>query len=1142
MESLSQQLAELLTQAPQNSNLLQTEQILVQSPGMSTWLRLEVAKHNGIAAALDFPLPSSFIWQLCHQFLPDVPEKNAFTKPMMTWKIMSLLPHLLHLDEFISLHDYLSDKQSNEDSQQTSALKMYQLSNRIADIFDQYLVYRPEWIHAWENNDSEIELPENQLWQPILWRTLLDLNNNHLKQSHYHRANLHQTLLAALSDNNTSFDEFPKRLFVFGISSMPPQMLEVLHSLAQRIDVFMFNLSPCQHYWGDIVDPKLRAKMALQFANKHQLPEQWEDKLEVGNPILANNGKMGRELLDLLLELPEDNSDLSIESFRSPLNENAPSMLHGVQHDILEMETLGESLGPNAELYQKPQNKRILAKDDDSIKLVSCHSPLRELETLHNHLLAKLEANPKLQPKDIVIMLPDVASYAPYIDAVFSSKQGKHFIPYAIADRGAAQESPLVNSFLNLMSISQSRFSVSEIVSILEVSAVMRKFELDEDEVHLIKRWLNQAGIRWGRDGDNRQQLGLPQFQQNSWAFGLKRLILGYALSDDSPLYLDSLKVEGVEGLSTQALGKLLNFIEALDQYHQQFADKSTASERLYQLESLVEDFYLTTNDELPELQEVREAITQLKTELMNSGFDQPLDISILHSWFKSVLTESRVGQRYLAGNINFCTLMPMRSIPFQVVCLLGMNDGVYPRTQHPIGFDLMAKFPAKRGDRSRRLDDRYLFLEALLSARQQLYISYIGASERDNSERIPSMLVSELIEYCQLCYRSEKTATSTGSSNDILQQLFKQQPLQPFDPNLYLQKNKIQQSNTAITSYDPQWCPPTNKRQDTDNAFITKDTQIDNQVEKDELDISALIRFYRNPAQYFFNRSLNLDLNLNIVETENDEPFALNALERYLLQDKLIQRAIKVGTESIDEGFINQLKATGDLPVAPFDELLIGQYQKDITPLVSRCLFIRGDSTPTSLNLDLQLNGVAQNFKLTGRIDDVSAKGLINVRPGKAHGRDLIRLHIRHLAMNASGLNKHSFLLDISHYHVLTPIEPEQAKLELTNLINHYYQGLKQPLCFIPKTSFAYVTEDGDHFEKLMSAQKQWLDEQSQLGEGNDPHYQRLFTFPDDFNETEFGQTSMQILKPLLSHYQKDTLAELSHFVDTAILNGGSK
>lgn len=1216
MEVLCAHLAAYLTQPLAFARLLSSEHILVQSPGMSTWLRLEIAKQNGIAAALAFPLPSSFTWQLCHALLPNVPKENAFTKAAMTWKLMQLLPRMLTEEAFGPLRHYL-DCEGSDGHQPTDTTqdhlpasiaddnKLYQLCGRIADIFDQYLVYRPDWILAWEQNTQPASLNkplnEDQRWQPILWRALIAFNRDELAQSHYHRANLHSDLIAALNHPATSLAALPPRLFVFGISSMAPQTLEVLYHLASRIDVIVLGLSPCQHYWGDIIDPRNRARMALQYAGKRQLAEQWEDKLEVGNPLLANNGKMGRELLDMLLELPAEHCDFGDDVYCEPCDDpNSPqshaSMLHGVQYDILEMQTLDRVLGPDTELYQAISARRVLKQDDESIRVKSCHSPLREVETLHDHLLDLLNRHPKLTAKDIVVMMPDVAAYAPYIDAVFAAKQGMHYIPYAIADRGAAQESPLINSFLNLLGINQSRFGLTDILSILEVPAILRRFQLDDDELQLIRRWLDEAGVRWGRDEHNRLKQGVPAFEQNSWAFGIKRLILGYALSDDAPLYQDQLIVTGIEGQSAQALGKLLNFIEVLDETQQRLATAQPGAVRLRELTELLDAFYETDEDEREQLQDIRDGIATLEQELLSAS--KPVDadpfmpvqdlnttgltlsIEVLQHWFNQRLTESRVGQRYLAGSVNFCTLMPMRSIPFKVVCLLGMNDGVYPRVQHPVGFDLMAHFSARKGDRSRRLDDRYLFLEALLSAREQLYISYIGRSERDNSERIASMLVSELIEYCQLCYLPEALLpqldqlSGEDAEKALHQAIVSHQPLQPFDPKLYQAATdhlSIQQS------YSQQWCPPSAELGSGADAngrsgrFVDEQTRIMLEDEHTsvvsltpadtdamrrpsqdrQVDVSALIRFFRNPAQYFFNRTLKVDLSLNIQADDNDEPFSLNALERYMLQAQLLDNAIKQGLTEPDIELIQRLKASGSLPMRPFDDLLLRQYQRDISPLIGRTLFLKGEQASTfadiRLGFDLPLEPtrtstqMASRVWLVGRIDDISPKGLVNYRPGSAHGRDVLRLYLRHLCLMAMGHTHSSYLLDMGHFHALAPITAQRAHALLTDLLQLFFLGQQHPLCFMPRTALAYVSCDGDHSERLQQAEAEWLNEQSQSGEGTEPHYQRLFTFPQDFSADHFGALAEQIYRPMISLYEKGTLAELETFALAASIHASA-
>ncbi|MCL2914869.1 exodeoxyribonuclease V subunit gamma [Shewanella corallii] len=1169
MELLSEKLAQLLT-IPSGASLLTQDQILVQSPGMSTWLRLEIAKHNGIAAAQEFPLPSSFIWKLCYWLLEGVPEENPFTKAAMTWKLMAILPGLTDRDNFAPLRHYLATAEGKRAEgkaadQQADELKLFQLAARIADIFDQYLVYRPDWILGWEANEQPIELSPEQNWQPELWRELVNYNNQALGQSHYHRANLHQALIDALQDPNHSLKGLPPRLFVFGISSMAPQTLDVLHALAGRMDVFMLSLSPCRHYWGDIVDPKARARMSLVYNEKKQLPELWESSLEVGNPLLANNGKMGREMLDLVLELEPDNLELH-EFYQEP---DYSSLLRGVQSDILEMETLGETLGPDASSYLNLHKRRILSPDDNSIALRSCHSPLREVETLHDHLLHMLKLNPDLHPRDIVVMLPDVAAYAPYIDAVFSAKHGDHYIPYAIADRGAAQESPLISSFLNLLGLDKSRFGLSEVLSVLEVPAVMARFNIADDELEQLKLWLNNAGVRWGRNQQASEQQGLPAFDKHSWAFGIRRMILGYALGDEEALYHGDLPLPGIEGQAAQSLGKLLNFIEALDSAREALCQDADALSRTTQLVELLDTFYLAQPQEdkvRDDLNEIRAAIDKFGNEVAQSGFNAPVSLRVINQWFNSALTESRVGQRYLAGSVNFCTLMPMRSIPFQLVCLLGMNDGVYPRVQYPVGFDLMAHHGARKGDRSRRMDDRYLFLEALLSARSQLYISYIGHSERDNSERIPSMLVSELVEYCQLCYRTdafqpdnevdensgpgELAKAGNDAADALLEQLLVHLPLQPFDGRLYSDKG-----DNLPRSFAPQWCPVVTTAEPGHTAFVCQPLNNAEGIGLDELpaselELQALIRFYRSPAQYFCQRTLKVDLSLELEASEDDEPFELNNLERYQLQLWMIEDALKSDTGEISDSLIDRVRADGHLPMAPFDNLLLSQYRRDISYVVGRTRYMRGYEhekpvpEPSPLDIDIQLQHTGQNgeqtLSLIGRIDEVYPKGLINFRPGTAKPKDLLRVYLRHLCLNAKGHNKASYLLDMGHFHAFAAIDADKAKGLLQQLCDLFFKGQAKPLPFMAKTSWAlieevYKQEEQDMSGAILSLESVWVDDNG-FGDGADPYNARLFQFPEDFTgsaQTDFAPLAMTILKPLISLHHTDKLSELANFVE---------
>ena len=564
IEDLTTMVAQLLSN---NTSPFHEHQVMVQSPGMGTWLKIQLAEQHGISAGIEYPLPSSFIWKLFHWVLPHAPEENNFTKEAMTWKLVQILPNLLQQPLYQSLQDYLNQGKPYD-------LRLYQLCRKIADVYDHYLMFRPEWILEWEagatNADPHIaKAMAAQAWQAELWRELVAYNQNKLKLNAYHRANLHQEFIAGLKKQQNLQTWLGDKIYIFGISSMSVQTLEIIHELSKHLEVFVCYMNPCQHYWGDLIDPKHRAKALKLFDSEKGLPEDWQEQLIVGNTLLAHNGKLGREFVDLLLQLPTEDLNMNIEAFapNANLDHQPLSLLHQIQNDILELEMRGTQNPNDALLYHSNEGKTTLNPDDKSLSFWSCHSLMREVEVLHDQLMQTLAENPHIKLKDIVVMMPNVAEYAPYIDAVFGKKQAQHKLRYAISDRGALEENPTLQSFMDLLKVHELRLGYSEVMRFLEVPAIQNKFQLNDTDLSTVRLWLQAAGVRWGRDQNHRAEHNMPAFHQHSWAFGIRRILLGFAMPNDADLFMDHLPLEGVEGQSTQCLGGLLNFLEALDRF-----------------------------------------------------------------------------------------------------------------------------------------------------------------------------------------------------------------------------------------------------------------------------------------------------------------------------------------------------------------------------------------------------------------------------------------------------------------------------------------------------------------------------------------------------------------------------------------------
>ncbi|MFW5447010.1 MAG: exodeoxyribonuclease V subunit gamma, partial [Methylophagaceae bacterium] len=570
LTQLATRLADLQTSQPLPP--LEAETVIVQSNELARWLSLFLAGQHGISSHIDFPYPSAFIWVLFRRLLPNIPQQSPFSTDAMTWRIFQLLPSCRKQSGFESIDAYLG--------LQDDAIKRYDLAHRIADSFDQYLMYRPDWIQAW----GQGETPH---WQARLWQLVTKGEAKPL-----HRANLLLQLKDYLLSTKTKPTGLPERLTLFGLSALPPVYLELFELMSKHCDIYLFFLSPSEDYWGDLLNPKAREKIALSS------PEQ-DQYLATGHPLLASLGKQGQDFFKQLQNCNPEEEFL----FSEPEQKTLLEKLH---HDIYALTDI-DSLS----------QKQHIDADDDSIMVHSCHSAMREIEVLHDQLLALFERHPELSPTDVVVMTSNIEIYSPWIDAVFDSKNGTtNKIPYSIADGGIKSQSRLLTAFASLLDLPQSRFDVEGIVSLLECEAIQNRFSLDQTRLDLIRRWLRETHTSWGLSADDKVSLGLPANDANTWRAGLDRLLLGYAMPESSEtLFEGRLGFDGISSDRAETMAQLCSFIDALDRYRQWLNAELTAKQWQTLLLRLLDTFFESSsanpNDEA-ELLLIRKTLDSL--------------------------------------------------------------------------------------------------------------------------------------------------------------------------------------------------------------------------------------------------------------------------------------------------------------------------------------------------------------------------------------------------------------------------------------------------------------------------------------------------------------------------------------------------
>ncbi|QPB83852.1 exodeoxyribonuclease V subunit gamma [Pseudoalteromonas rubra] len=1084
MEALQAQFTTLLKQAPLTDPFA-NDIVLVQSPGMSQWLKNGLSRDIGYAAQVEFPLPLSFIWQLYQQFLPDVPKESPFNKNNMSWKLFTLLPQQLSNPLYEPLRAYLED--ASDQSQ--SELKRFALCEKIADVYDQYLMYRPNWLEQWEQGMDTLEDVDINIapWQPDLWRILV-AHTHQLGQSPYNRANMHQQLLTKLAEADPT--TLPERICIFGLSAMATNQLEIFTALAQKSDVILFFFNPSEHYWGDLVDEKTQAKILAKYRVRPAVDAQLQKQsgeasyYNTGNPLLSSWGKLGRDYLEQLLQTDARWLDGFVDQF-------GDSLLAQLQREIYQLAFKGESLVDDPNWYVSAQGRLTIEQADSSLLLCDCHTPLREVELLHDHLLGLFHEDPTLTPKDIIVMMPDVGTYSPYIEAVFGSASGVRKIPFALADMSIDQEKPVLNSFVTLVGLPFSRFSVSDILDLLGVEPISNRFVVEQSEFVQIQTWLQQVAVKWGLNGEHKGDYGLPEIALNTWQHGLKRLLLGIASADELTAYNEIYPADAVEGMAVNTLSKLIAFIEALAQAREQLLVATPLDEKCAVLRQMLADFYDQDTEQSWDLMQLHKVIDGLEKHHENGDFAGAVDAKIVLHQVRQGIKDKGVGQRFLAGAVNFCTLMPMRAVPFKVVCLLGMNDADYPRQVQPIGFDLVPYSRRRKGDRSRKLDDRYLFLEALLSARQHLYISYLGRSCYNNEPQVPSILVSELCEYLDraFCYPDESLKPS--------EQVYRQAPLQPFSNQHYLPG--------TLHSFNPNWCP-SNSEKHTEVAQQNTESAIEVELDE-ELELPDFLRACLAPQRWFYQHTLGVRLVMLEEDTPDSEPFALDPLTRYQYLDEILHS--ELNDAPLPEA---QLLQRAQLPQANVGVVELQKLKGRVAAMSGRLKDVMTEHVePIEVSLRI---GTTQ---LLGWLANVYQSKQVFYRTASIKGKDRIRGYLMHLIANCVTQDIETHIYGLDEQVVFAPLGHDEAHKQLSKWLAFYAQLVTRAVPFFPATSYEYCkTQDmSKALNKFVGGQY------IGFGDSEDPYV--ALSFPSlQACEAEFVQLSSDLLTPLIDLAQE--------------------
>ncbi len=1054
------------------------ECIVVQGRGMERWLSMELSRRLGIWANPLFPFPRRLVESILDAVLGGRDGIDVFAPEVVSWRIAARLPPLLPLREFAPLRAYLDHDENNS--------RLLHLAGEIATTFDQYLTYRPDLLLQWENGTG-------RGWQPRLWQVLT-------QQAPPHVAARVLAAIAALGRTEQAPDSLPQRFSLFGVGTLAPMYLDLIHATGRFCDVHLFLLSPCRQYWAD-------ASRELDG----EAP-----------PLLASLGRLGRDFLNALEERGQY-QESEVDLHDAPAGDTMLSLLQG---DLLEYRRRGIRDTPPA----------IIAPTDESITVHSCHGAMREVEVLHDHLRALFE-DPQLdlQPHEVVVMSPSIEDYATAIDAVFGAAgEGAQRIPYLIADRSARAISPLADALIRTLEALEGRLSIATVLDLLGLDVVAQHLRLGDSVLDRIQHWLITSGVRWGIDAEHRRDSGQPPLNEHTWRFGTDRLLLGYVLPSDAQerLFHGVLPFDDIEGSAAIDLGRGLAWCAKLFGLQ----ERARTAQNVEAWSVFLGDcltLFLESPANSYEHEQIRDLLRGLVDVTSAAGFDGVVDLPTMRQLLDAELNRNPAPRGFLSHGITFCALVPMRSIPFRVVVLLGMNDGQFPRREQRAGYDLIAEEP-RPGDRSRRDDDRYLFLESLLSARERLIVTYTGRSLRDNTPIPPAIPVSELLD-------SLDESFCRADEEPVRTQIVLEHPLQPFSSKSFEPSNDTRRGSYAADFFAG--AVALTGLQHEEAPFIA--AALPEPTTPDALDLDRFIRFFDNPPRGFLQQRLGIYLASDAEQINEREPIELNALEEWKVGDYMLGRPHLDASQAE-----SLLRARGDLPPGALGSNIVGDVGATVSLLQSAAAGI-GERRDTPVPVDLAFGGL----HVLGTLRDIRDTAQLALTYSKLRAKRVLAAWIRHLillSLDNPMLAQRTVVIGCAEKdkdgilaYEFGPVESPLQHLEQLALIFKAGHCLPLPLPLDEALKFVQETQPTSSPKKgkgkaavpkdetvaLDAARKTYEPKDRGYASGADPYFQLAFRGRDIFDPTsivvpqqlepcaDFRWLARTIFLPLLTH-----------------------
>lgn len=1049
------------------------EVVVVPARGVERWLTQRLSHRlgtgarggDGVCAGVRFLNPRSLVSLLLGRERDDPwdPER-------LVWPLLATIDDCLGAPGFETLTAHLDgDMRRN---------RRYSVAFRLAGLFASYAVQRPSLIAGWREGHDD--LPDDLRWQAELWRRLI-------ARVDAPAPDLRHTATVATLEQGGADLPLPGRLSLFGHTRIPVTEVELLAALGAHRDVHLFLPQPSPQLWDDL------AGLGGVVAREDDTSAE-----RVGHPLLASLGRDARELRRTLDGIPA-------ELVPTP-GVDRETMLGWLQHDLR---------ANHAPAYDERARRR-LAEGDRTLQVHACHGPARQIDVLREVLVGMLEDDPTLEPRDILVMCPDIETFAPLISAGFglattADGHPAHQLRVKLADRALTSTNPLLSVAGDLLELSGGRVTAADVLDLAATEPCRRRFGFTDDDLDRVSRWVAQAGVRWGIDERSRTQFQMDRFPHNTWRMGLDRILLGVAMSGDDHRHLGrGLPLDDVGSNEIDLAGRVAELVDRLDTCLTGLAEATTVAEWTDRLRAGVRGLTDVAADDAWQLPQFERELARAAASAHEGEIE--LRLSDMRALLQSRLAGRPTRANFRTGSLTVATLVPMRSVPHRVVCLVGLDDGVFPRAGAVDGDDVLARHPMT-GERDGRSEDRQLLLDAVLAATEHLVITYTGANEQSGARRPPAVPLGEILDAADRC-----------TAEPVRDRVLTEHPLQPYDarnfePRRPFSFDRASLAGARSASGERREPPP----------FLAGPLPA---RDREDVSLADLKAFLGHPVRAFVRDRLDVATPFTPDDLADAIPVSLDSLEKWQIGDRLL-RELLAGQDPVAVMTAEQLSGTlppGGLGTGAFNEVV-----EECQKLWVRTADIR-EGERRSVDVDVDLG---DGRRLTGTVPSVYGTRVVALGYSRLNARQRLHAWVDLLALSASHPDQHW----TSHAVGRERAGPKRALAGpldhravdwLRDLVELRDRGLCAPLPVPVKTGAAWAEahlreQMGQDTPPYAAANREWeTDPFNQFGiqgEDADGYHQRVYGVRaslDVLVDAGLGDIAWRIWEPLLTGAEK--------------------